>query len=72
MNKRIRKKQLRRIICNMVAEYQKIKEKRKRLVRLALQEVVNAYGTPAFTQVLKEYLGLAALIPPEELIEYLS
>jgi len=72
MNKRIRKKQLRRTLCNMVAAYREMEESRKRLLHLAEQELLNAYGKPdpAFPQALKQYLQVVALIPIGELPAY--
>ncbi len=72
MNKRMRKKQLRRTLCNMVAAYQEMEESRKRLLHLAEQELLNAYGKPdpAFPQALKQYLQVVTLIPIGELPAY--
>ncbi len=71
MNKRIRKKQLRRIICNMVAAYQETEERRKRFVCLARQEVLDACDKPTFLRAFKRYLQIPALIPLDELPKYL-
>jgi len=55
----------------MAAAYQETEERRKRLVGLARQEVLDAYGKPTFPKAFKKYLQIAALIPLDELPAYL-
>ena len=49
MNKRIRKKQLKRALNGLLAAYDEYEAARERVFRKALQDVADAYGGPKET-----------------------
>ncbi len=77
MNKRIRKKQLKRTLRNMLAAYNEYETARERAFRRAVQRVVNAYGKSpeAPSAAFRCCMEMAALMassgpPPKLLTEY--
>ena len=76
MNKRIRKKQLKRTLCELIAAYDEYEAARERIFRKALQDVTDACGKSheEFIAALRRYMEIASLItangpPPRFLAE---
>ncbi len=76
MNKRIRKKHLKKTLCNLLAAYDEYEAARERIWRTALQDVVDAYGESkeAFRTAFRRYMAVASVLafsgpPPRFLTE---
>ncbi|MDE7221490.1 MAG: hypothetical protein K2O45_18085 [Oscillospiraceae bacterium] len=79
MNKRIRKKQFKRMLRELIAAYDEYEAARERIFRKALQDVTDAHGKSheEFIAALRRYMEIASLItasgpPPRFLTEYIT
>ena len=76
MNKRIRKKHLKRTLNGLLAAYDEYEAARERVFRKALQDVANAYRGPkdTFYAAFRRYMEIASIMassgpPPKFLTE---
>lgn len=76
MNKRIRKKHLKRTLNGLLAAYDEYEAARERVFRKALQDVADAYVGPkeTFYAAFRRYMWIASMMassgpPPKYLAE---
>ena len=64
MNKRIRKKHLKRTLNGLLAAYDEYEAARERVFRKALQDVVDAYGgsKETFYAAFRRYMEIASIM----------
>ena len=64
MNKRIRKKQLKRTLCELVTAYDEYEAARERVFRKAMQDLVDVYGKSHETlaAALRCYMEIASIL----------
>ena len=64
MNKRIRKKQLKRRMRELLAAYDEYEAAREGVFREAMQDVIDSYGKSheAFSAALRRYMGIVSIL----------
>jgi hypothetical protein len=64
MNKRLRKKQLKRAVCGLIAACDEYLAARERIYRKATQDVLDAHGksNEEFSDALRRFMEIASIM----------
>lgn len=64
MNKRIRKKRLKRTLCELLAAYDEYEAARERVFRKALQDLIDSHGKPREESIaaLRRYMEVISIL----------